>query len=535
MCLSFSFEELHEHLHMDRAWITPVAVLSNTVKEIEGGWSRMLADFLELQVLGAQGLRHGGVPLKIGGEHRLLYARVGTLLSDGDGLRLALQWAGANGVRPCFRHPNVLSKHGDREAPGYVTIACADASQFELWTQEGARAMARDVVAAREDVSAGRRRKAYLETLQKAWGFSVTADGLLARQALQDEVSLTHTVRFDWVHTLLADGSLQASAWLLIEMCEKLQVAKQTDLSEFLQSGWHVPRSARYGARDVRKLHTLFTQVAARANTKHGKIRCNASELLALYGLLQHWVEVAVPDDPRLGHARECFRKSCAAVDLILQVKRRRVRGAEVSQEVTELLEEHLALLIHCHGLEHVKPKHHWGFDVAEQLATCGHHLMDAFIVERLHLRARAVADYVGNTAVFDQAVCAGILNSHSLSLRSPSSSGDGLVGPISIADVGDLRQAHVSDALRDAGKYLEVDAMVLTSSGCAGQVRACVAAGATFYVVAAPMRPTRPRTGRAIHCLPSNGEHELWPARDVEQCLAWQRSEAGEYTLIAP
>ena len=108
-------------------------------------------------------------------------------------------------------------------------------------------------------------------------------------------------------------------------------------------------------------------------------------------------------------------------------------------------------------------------------------------------------------------------------------------MGPIAVADVGDLRQAHVSDALRDAGKFLEVDAMVLTSSGCAGQVRACVAAGATFYVVVAPMQLTRPRRGRAIRCRPRGGEHELWPARDVEQRLAWQRSEAGEYTLIAP
>ena len=94
MCLSFSFEELAPYLHYDAAWVSPVAVRSTLIKEVDGGWSAMLREFLMLFLLGKTGLMTAGLPLRIQGGVRFIYATVGAMLSDGDGLRQALQWVG---------------------------------------------------------------------------------------------------------------------------------------------------------------------------------------------------------------------------------------------------------------------------------------------------------------------------------------------------------------------------------------------------------------------------------------------------------
>ena len=330
-------------------------------------------------------------------------------------------------------------------------------------------------------------------------------------------------------------GPIAVTAWLLVEQCERLGLARQAALCAFLGDDWHVARSARYGSRDVRRLHLLFDSVAAAGNREHAKIRCSASELLALYGLLQFWIATEVPPDARLDEARRCYDRACHAVDLILQVKRRLVKGSDVSAQVTAAMAEHLALFTRCFGADRVKPKHHWAFDVAEQLPEHGLHLMDAFVVERLHLRARSVADHVSNTKVFEQALCTGLLNAQSHALQ-----GDrvtlGLVGKCLRTDVGDIPQALVADAMRIGGRYIEVDAVVASARSHVGIVRACMEHEGQLFALVTPLAISR-HVAKAVLCEATGGrELQLWRAADTEPCLAWKRCcRSGAYTVVTP
>ena len=54
--------------------------------------------------MGATGMQRVGIPLTIQDAYAVIYGKVGCLLSDGDGLRIALQWMGAGSLHPCFRH-----------------------------------------------------------------------------------------------------------------------------------------------------------------------------------------------------------------------------------------------------------------------------------------------------------------------------------------------------------------------------------------------------------------------------------------------
>ena len=94
MVLNFSFAELGPHLFHDAAWFTPVVVRSKMIEKVKGGWSNMLRMFLIHILWGTHGFQSVGIPFAIGKSMTLIHAKIGFVLSDGDGLRIALDWKG---------------------------------------------------------------------------------------------------------------------------------------------------------------------------------------------------------------------------------------------------------------------------------------------------------------------------------------------------------------------------------------------------------------------------------------------------------
>ena len=128
MVLSFNFIQLGSEL-LSRAdtWVTPLVIRHTKLDTISGGFSRVLRDFLKLQLLGPQGLLTAGVPLVVNGAPLTIFANVKHLLGDGDGLRIALDWRGAASLKPCFRHGNVWKAGSDmaNRIEGHVEHTCA--------------------------------------------------------------------------------------------------------------------------------------------------------------------------------------------------------------------------------------------------------------------------------------------------------------------------------------------------------------------------------------------------------------------------
>lgn len=61
-------------------------------------------------LFGDLGLRTVGIPIKLGSTVMTLYGNVTNILADGDGFRLGYDWRGANCIKPCLVHHNVLKK-----------------------------------------------------------------------------------------------------------------------------------------------------------------------------------------------------------------------------------------------------------------------------------------------------------------------------------------------------------------------------------------------------------------------------------------
>ena len=113
MVLSFTFAELgQDAISCGFGWFTVAVVRTTVLEKARGGWSALLRRFVERQLLAADGLATTGCPVTIAGQHVPIFARLTNLLSDGDGLRQALDWRGASSLKPCFKHYNVFKKAG---------------------------------------------------------------------------------------------------------------------------------------------------------------------------------------------------------------------------------------------------------------------------------------------------------------------------------------------------------------------------------------------------------------------------------------
>ena len=422
MVVSISFKELGAALHREQCWWTIAVARRGVIQQAVGG----LRDLLKLTLCPPSGMQSAGLPMALCGKPAPLFAKVGTLLSDGDGLRMGLQWLGSAGTKPCFRHWNVLMKNSGRAQwnEKYIEIDCHDPSKFRTW-RNADLAKAVDVcVEAFQQQAAGEMSKKALKETQQALGFKATPDGLLADRELRCLVDFMGVLRYDWPHTFLADGVVGGEIWALLAAGKMHGLLSQEAVHLFLQEGWQVPWHDPQRNKDLSK---LFAENARKANEEHAAVKCSMSELLGLYALLRHFVEVRAPQDPRIAAAVHNFMLACKDVDLVLAAKRKRVPVSAAGRQLAATMEQLLRGHTSSHGNSLVKPKFHWAFDIAEGMVQ-DDHIMDSFVIERLHLRAKSVATHCKKLGDYERSVMSGIMNNH---MNKPDSDG------VRMADLG--------------------------------------------------------------------------------------------------
>ena len=183
------------------------------------------------------------------------------------------------------------------------------------------------------------------------------------------------------------------------------------------------------------------------------------SELLGLYALLRHFVESRVPQDRRIAAEVYNFHLVCKAVDIVLSVKKRRVSVRDGGRQLQAVLEQHLQSHVRTSGNGRVRPKTHCGFDIAECMQQ-DEMLLDCFMLERLHLRARGGASHCKRLDVYEESVMAGITNAHLNTLGSQGISTVALVG--GTASLPGAPSITISDKCEYFGEFFQVDDFVI-------------------------------------------------------------------------
>ena len=526
MNLSFTFAELGEYnIRIDDAWFTPIIVRHNMLAEIDGSWGAMLRDYLRLQLLSATGLTTAGVAVTIWGVDLLLFASLQYIVADLDGHRMGLDWNGAGSMRPCLRHRNVVKKDtGLAPAGGFVEITCCDPALFVKSDSSDIYQDADSLRDAHGLWAAGGMQSGRYKNLTKVLGLRFAPKGLLLCTELRDEIDVIDTTVIDWVHTELQDGVFTVDATLLLRACSAALDIDWEDLHAYFRRDWMFPAWSNV------KSKALYKVFDRRRSPEEAKIKASASELLGLYALLRHFAEKYLLHAPGIDAEVSSFNAACDTMDVIMLTKHGRLSMQEGARRLRESHANHMKKHIAAYGTGFVIPKHHLMFDVADQWLS-RKLVVDAFIIERLHLRVKQVLQPIDNTRqvlicfrarlsegmwdpavtpfkfkgvlrlsglncwvirpmqfnkqetatrVFEKSCLASLLNVQLTSLQERRPFGDSLEEP-----VGQLPGTNVpmADKMLVCGMSIAVGDIVLLRS-TAGMVRACAQEGDKFFAL---------------------------------------------------
>jgi hypothetical protein len=466
MVISVSFLELQNLKALQVGWLTIAVIRTTQIHLIRGGFSHCLRVLLRRLFDGPLGLRTSGVPILVNGQRQLLYARLSCVLSDGDGLRAALDLKGSSGLLPCIKCKNVLKRDSDlsHRRGGFVETSCHEFHKFEAMTSDELATTVAFLGGAQQKVSEGAMTKTFFGELESLHGVNWNADGILSDIRMVTTFGIAESITYDWMHCMLQDGTLTSEVFLYIQ---SVGIGFQ-DVATFLKGRFVFPHFLQHRNAALHKVFSSYkSSIAAE------RLKCSASDLLGLYVLLRFYIETTECPRPNKA-AEDSFNAACKCVDLLLAIKRGEVPIQEGGLQLQAAQCDYLRLHVAAHGTSNVRPKHHWALHVGQQIRrdSC---VLDTFIVERLHLRTKRVAEFVSNTTAFEASTLAGVLNVQ-MQAVSEMTSLSGLVGrtaPVSVDGV----PATCADALEHESWSLRCKDLV-ARDGFVGKVIACLATG---------------------------------------------------------
>ena len=272
----------------------------------------------------------------------------------------------------------------------------------------------------------------------------------------------------------------------------------------------------------------MFNEHIEEANRQADTVKAGASELLQMYGLVRQWAFCHLPDDPRLEKEKLAFAVVCKAVDIMLMAKRRAWTMQWAGQRLEAHLVEHAKLHADVHGENKIRPKHHWAFDVAQQMQG-DESVFDAFIVERLHLRVKRVTENITSMVSFETATLSGVLNSHARSLATRKDT-SGLHGRTTSSSM--FQGATIADSMELGGFECAVNDVVFLGESCA-YVVACALESGKLYAIVDEMVLKRELTHHSGVWTTAGASRKIWRLEDMCECVAWRSGGENEVEVV--
>ena len=466
-----------------------------------------------------------GVPLVISCETCLVTADMKNMLSDGDGIKMAFNWKGGGGTKPCILHWNVFARDSDlaSRAPDCVEISEHNPTLFKTWTGTGLEDVVDLISAAREKVLRKEWAKARFNDLQQMYGINFSTGGLLNDRLLRSRVRFTEVIRYDWMHSTLQDGSVSTEIYLFFAACNRKLGISHKEVEHFLRFDWVFP--AMHRAKGKQLWH-VFDDFRSRSSAKAGHLKATASELLGVSSLLRYFAETRTANRPEVAAEYIALLAAFDVVDLFMLAKRGRVSTRDAGGRLYSAVAHHLKRHKDAHGTSEITPKFHWLFDICEQVPKSPV-LLDCFIVERLHLRVKKIANPIKNTKTFEASVLAGVINSQIQSLEAKEF-GNRLVGK-AIPYPGVLH-AFVADKMQRNSQTIAVDDFVFHECSV-GKVMACISEDDNLSCLV-EVWTCLSQVSKFGHRWAPSGQFMLWPAHAVDCAAAW-RVQGGETVVL--
>lgn len=398
-----------------------------------------------------------------------------------------------------------------------------DHTAYKSWSADDVHKSSSTLAAAARRVSTGTMTQTAFNELSMMIGFNHNPHGILTDLRMLRMANPVVTTRYDWVHCMLQQGVFTIEVEALLNASASAGVTR-AELQRFLaDSTWEYPHRSKTSSR---QLHRVFQECRV-SDEKPSAVKASCSELLGLYGILRFFFGVRLGERPEFARELRSFNAACTVLDLLLAAKSRTANIGDASAALQRAAQDHLQLHTVAYGQVHVKPKHHWLQDVPAQIAA-DDLVLDAFVVERVHLRIKAVAEQVDNTTAFERSVLSSALSSHLQALEGWHS-GDSLLGRTAVLDA--LAGVLVADRMSVFGVHFSEGDVVLRGD-TVGVLAGCLRQSAELYGLVRQFRKVNDLTGHAASYEILDGL-TVWAANELQLALAWRRRPDGSVLVV--
>jgi hypothetical protein len=441
-CVYWSFLELGAAtLCHTESWFLIAAVRSSLVTRLDGGMSHLFKVLMPLFFGTSHHLTNSGVSLLLHGQHHVLHAKLGVMVSDEAALKAVLQAKGAAGMKPCVCCMNVVSKSSQlhvHDASNYLEpMTSLDVNKWIPQTDESVMLILQKLKTADRDET-----REQLAQMEKILGFNHCIHNVIH---VPEFLPMT-IVMWDWMHIYLVNGIFNHEIGILMKAL-RAQKAGWERLNDYMAL-WTWPRATGSAA-------TLCDGKRAKSHIEANSFKVSASEGLSACPVLAKYlhdvVTGALPD--AVIQAVTSARMLCAVIRLLHMINR---NVAVQPVELRAAIISHLRCYQDAYGTDGWVPKHHYSLHLPRMLADHGT-LISCFTHERKHKVIKRYTQYHENTTALEKGIIEEI-TMHHLHALDESSPSQGLVSPVAApAKLDAFMRVHQPEAgtVRSANAFL--------------------------------------------------------------------------------
>ena len=447
----FSFLEFGINaLSHEESWWCVFIEFSTVVNDLSAGMSQVFCVILKT-FFSADGLHlaSGGIQLPFQPNALRLFAKIGMFIQDGGAHKTTWHCRGDGASKFCLLCRNVFTASSNIvDEDGSNLLRCNVIKKADLIPARGAdmRKTAR-YLEAKADLIPPMSVDDFTNE-QQALGMTHHKHALLLDRSLDHMLDVTKVYMHDWMHGLFVQGVVNITVYLLLEVfIMKGYSCAYESLSGYIKL-WRWP-----GRIHANHLHELFSEGRPKKHRKAHQIKCQASDMLSLIGVIAVFaLQVLLPLN-LANDACYAFMALADIVDFIVSTSRAKVEPAALDA----LVEKFLDLFAGAFGIEWMTPKFHWQLHFGDHLKRFKV-LVNCFVLERKHRIAKRYATDMKNVSKHANASLLMEVTSHHMALLNAPNVFNFEAGPIA----GTPAREHIKTLLAQ-------------SLGCADSARVLV------------------------------------------------------------
>lgn len=304
-CIYCTILEFTDHIAQEDAWLTICVERSSFVASLDGGIAQIMGIVLESIFHNPILDPRLGLQLKSVMGDITMFFQWSMLLADGAAQKVVWSSKGDAGTKFCLLCSNVTGTPIEDHEEGDLHCTTTSYQQLQLVTSQELldsyqRLHGRLATCSKKDFA----------KWQQATGLTYTKYALMLNDNLLAKHLLAPTQQFahDWMH-----GILQGTGPVVIHHTLATIAALPFDVFPFLETYvqcWTCPKSWK-----ALHLHQLFQKKQEDKAKKANKFSCIASDCLALFPILRHFLETVIQPQGFCPEAIEAFLAMALVID----------------------------------------------------------------------------------------------------------------------------------------------------------------------------------------------------------------------------